>query len=161
MKVLVILVGVLLLLYLLFAIIATLSTDEAKASTSYLPDFNVYSARDVAKKINGIYYPLSLPIDRQHGLATDGYIFSIARDGTKCNFSVFGFPTLENYNAFIVGNFWEMDLESDELRKGVFSIRNVLIYASCNRDEQSHEIITPVGLALSAFDLSRGGHAQQ
>ena len=152
MKVLVILVGVLLLLYLLFAIIATLSTDEAKASTSYLPkDFNVYSARDVAKKINGIYYPLSLPIDRQHRLATDGYIFSIAQDGTKCNFSVFGFPTLEKYNAFIVGNFWEMDLESDELRKGVFSIRNVQIYASCNRDEHSHEIITPVGLALAAY----------
>lgn len=157
MKILIALLGLLLLLGLLFAIVATLSAAPAKALTSYLPeDFNVYSAQDVTKKINGIYYPLPLPVDRQHGLATDGYIFSIARSGTKCNFSVFGFPTLENYNAFMVGNFWEMDLESDELRKGVFSIRNVQIYASCNRDEHSHEIITPVGLALAAFDLSRG-----
>jgi len=155
LKILIALLGLLLLLGLLFAIVATLSAAPAKALTSHLPaDFNVYSAQDVTEKVNGIYYPL--PVDRQHGLATSSYIFSIARSGTRCNFSVFGFPTLENYNAFIVGNFWEMDLESDELRKGVFSIRNVQIYASCNRDEQSHEIITPVGLALSAFDLSRG-----
>jgi len=160
MKILVILVGVLLLLGLLFAIITTLSAAPAKPlpneiiSNNVIDSFKTYAARDVAKGVSGGYPPLTLPGNELHGLATDGYIFSIARSGTKCNFSVFGFPTLESYNAFIVANFWELDLVSDELRKGAFSVRNVLIYVSCNKDELSHEIITPVALALSAYGLS-------
>jgi|GEM_PF-5218246 len=161
MKILVILVGVLLLLGLLFAIVATLSAPAKPAAATEIADFadaikgfKTYSARDVAAGVSGSYSLLPLPGQLLHGLATDGYLFSVSKAGTKCNFSVFGFAALESYNAFIVANFWELDLESDELRKGAFSIKNVLIYVSCNRDELSHEIITPVALALSAYDLS-------
>jgi len=160
MKILVILAGVLLLLGLLFAIVATLSAAPAKAlpneliSNNVVDSFKAYSARDVAVRVSGGYSPLPLPATSLHGLASDGYLFTVSKAGTKCNFSVFGFASLEAYNAFIVGNFWELDLESDELRKGAFSVKNVLIYVSCNKDELSHEIITPVGLALSAYGLS-------
>jgi len=160
MKFLVILVGGLLLLCLLVAIITTLAAPAKPMpneliSNEVVDSFKAYSARDVAVRVSGGYSPLPLPTTSLHRLASDGYLFSIARGGTRCNFSVFGFSTLEDYNAFIVANFWELDLVSDELRKGAFSVKNVLIYVSCNRDELSHEIITPFGLALSAYDLSR------
>lgn len=139
--------GILLVMFLLAGVLETSQAATAQQNTtveSFQPaKFDILSAKYVAQKLGGGYSE-----GDRHGLAVDAYYKEVKAGETICEFAFYSFSTQENFDNFLLANYYNGKLRRYSGLDGISKNRNVLMYTTCNRPTDSNDLIMPVMLAF-------------